>query len=82
GREEAESDEYGRFRLGVPPKTAGDYAFIQHMIATLNHEGKAGVVMPHGVLFRGGAEGKIRKEIIEEDLIEAVIGLPSNLFYG
>ncbi|MDM5257064.1 type I restriction-modification system subunit M [Bacillus toyonensis] len=82
GREESESDEYGRFRFGLPPKTAGDYAFIQHMIATLNHEGKAGVVMPHGVLFRGGAEGKIRKGIIEEDLIEAVIGLPSNLFYG
>ena len=52
------------------------------MIATLNHEGKAGVVMPHGVLFRGGAEGAIRKGLIEEDLIEAVIGLPSNLFYG
>ncbi|MDG2658676.1 N-6 DNA methylase, partial [Vibrio parahaemolyticus] len=81
-REEAESDEYGRFRFGIPPKTAGDYAFIQHMIATLNHKGKAGVVMPHGVLFRAGAEGKIRQEIIEEDLIEAVIALPSNLFYG
>lgn len=82
GREEAESDEYGRFRFGLPPKNAGDYAFIQHMIATLNHEGKAGVVMPHGVLFRGGTEGKIRTGIIEEDLVEAVIGLPSNLFYG
>ncbi|WP_427036592.1 type I restriction-modification system subunit M [Cytobacillus pseudoceanisediminis] len=82
GREEAESDEYGRFRFGLPPKTAGDYGFIQHMIATLNHKGKAGVVMPHGVLFRGGAEGTIRKGIIEEDLLEAVIGLPSNLFYG
>ncbi|HFK1809842.1 TPA: type I restriction-modification system subunit M [Bacillus cereus] len=82
GREEAESDEYGRFRFGLSPKTVGDYAFIQHMISTLNHKGKAGVVMPHGVLFRGGAEGEIRKGIIEEDLIEAVIGLPSNLFYG
>ncbi|GAA3320972.1 hypothetical protein GCM10020331_034140 [Ectobacillus funiculus] len=70
------------FRFGLPSKNAGDYAFIQHMIATLNHEGKAGVVMPHGVLFRGGAEGTIRKGIIEEDLLEAVIGLPSNLFYG
>lgn len=82
GREEAEADGYGRFRFGIPPKNAGDFAFVQHMIATLNHEGKAGVVMPHGVLFRGGAEGKIREGILKEDLIEAVIGLPSNLFYG
>ncbi|KAA9023565.1 type I restriction-modification system subunit M [Niallia endozanthoxylica] len=82
GREEAESDEYGRFRFGIPPKDKGDLAFVQHMISTLNHEGKAGVVMPHGVLFRGGAEGKIRQGILEEDLLEAVIGLPSNLFYG
>src|SRR5699024_12302934 len=49
---------------------------------TLNHEGKAGVVMPHGVLFRGGAEGKIREGLLKEDIIEAVIGLPSSLFYG
>lgn len=82
GREEAEADAFNRFRFGLPPKNAGDYAFIQHMIATLNDEGKAGVVMPHGVLFRGGAEGKIRQGILEEDLIEAVIGLPANLFYG
>ena len=82
GREEAESDEYGRFRFGIPPKDKGDLAFVQHMVSTLNHEGKAGVVMPHGVLFRGGAEGKIRQGLIEEDLVEAVIGLPSNLFYG
>jgi type I restriction enzyme M protein len=82
GREEAESDEYGRFRFGIPPKDKGDFAFVQHMVATLNHEGKAGVVMPHGVLFRGGAEGIIRKGLLEEDLLEAVIGLPSNLFYG
>lgn len=82
GREEAEADAFNRFRFGLPPKNAGDYAFIQHMIATLNDEGKAGVVMPHGVLFRGGAEGNIRQGILEEDLIEAVIGLPANLFYG
>src|SRR5699024_857917 len=82
GREEAEADKYGRFRFGIPPKNAGDYAFVQHMVATLNHEGKAGVVMPHGVLFRGGAEGKIRQGMLEEDLIEAVVGLPANLFYG
>ena len=82
GREEAEADEYGRFRFGIPPKNAGDYGFVQHMVSTLNHEGKAGVVMPHGVLFRGGAEGKIREGLLKEDLVEAIIGLPSNLFYG
>ncbi|GGH73289.1 type I restriction enzyme M protein [Pullulanibacillus pueri] len=82
GREEAESDEYGRFRFGIPPKDKGDLAFVQHMVATLNHMGKAGVVMPHGILFRGGAEGKIRQGLLEEDLVEAVVGLPSNLFYG
>lgn len=82
GREEAENDEYGRFRYGLPPKNAGDYAFVQHMVASLNHQGKAGVVLPHGVLFRGGAEGKIREGLLKEDLIEAIIGLPANLFYG
>jgi type I restriction enzyme M protein len=82
GRDSAEHDTFGRFRFGIPPKNAGDYAFVQHMIASLKHDGIAGVVMPHGVLFRGGAEGKIRKGILEADLIEAVIGLPSGLFYG
>jgi type I restriction enzyme M protein len=82
GREEAEADSYGRFRFGIPPKDKGDLAFVQHMVSTLNHQGKAGVVMPHGILFRGGVEGKIRQGLLEEDLIEAVIGLPSNLFYG
>lgn len=82
GREEAEADVYGRFQYGIPPKNAGDYAFVQHMVASLNSKGMAGVVMPHGVLFRGGAEGKIRQGLLENDLLEAVIGLPSNLFYG
>ena len=82
GYEEAQHDPYRRFRFGIPPKGYGDYAFIQHMIATLNPKGRVGVVLPHGVLFRGGAEGKIRKGILEEDLLEAVIGLPSNLFFG
>lgn len=82
GREEANADEFGRFRFGLPPANAGDYAFVQHMLATLNHTGKAGVVLPHGILFRGGAEGKIRQGLVKEDLIEAIIGLPSNLFYG
>ena len=82
GYEEAQHDPYRRFRFGIPPKGYGDYAFVQHMIATLNRKGRAGVVLPHGVLFRGGAEGKIRRGILEEDLLEAVIGLPSNLFFG
>lgn len=82
GYEEAQHDAQRRFRFGVPPKSYGDYAFVQHMIATLNPKGRAGVVLPHGVLFRGGAEGKIRKGILEEDLLEAVIGLPNNLFFG
>ncbi|MCX5845802.1 MAG: type I restriction-modification system subunit M [Deltaproteobacteria bacterium] len=82
GYEEAQHDPYRRFRYGIPPKGYGDYAFVQHMIATLTVNGRAGVVMPHGVLFRAGAEGKIRKGILEDDLLEAVIGLPSNLFFG
>ena len=82
GREVAESDGYGRFRFGLPPKTKGDLAFVQHMVAVLNSSGRLGVVMPHGVLFRGAAEGKIRQGLLQEDLFEAVVGLPPNLFYG
>ncbi len=82
GREVAENDGYGRFRFGIPPKTKGDLAFVQHMVSTLNDGGMLGVVMPHGVLFRGSSEGDIRKGLLEDDLFEAVIGLPTNLFYG
>lgn len=82
GIETAEKDPYGRFKYGVPPKTKGDYAFVEHMIAILNQTGKMGVVVPHGVLFRCGVEGKIREDIIKDDIIDAVIGLPHNLFYG
>ena len=82
GRDVAESDGYGRFRFGVPPKTKGDLAFVQHMVAVLNAAGRLGVVMPHGVLFRGSAEGKIRQGLLQEDLFETVIGLAPNLFYG
>ena len=71
-----------RFIYGIPPKSYGDLAFVEHMIASLNRTGKMATVVPHGVLFRGGAEGKIRKGIIEDDLIETIIGLPSSLFYG
>lgn len=83
GHDEAEHDKFGRFRRGVPPKTKGDYAFILHMIETLKPKtGRMGVVVPHGVLFRGSSEGKIRKQLIDENLLEAVIGLPEKLFYG
>ena len=82
GRDVAENDGHGRFRFGLPPKTKGDLAFVQHMVAVLNARGRLGVVMPHGVLFRGAAEGKIRQRLLHEDLFEAVIGLAPNLFYG
>ncbi len=82
GRDVAENDPWGRFGYGIPPKTKGDLAFVQHMVAVLNNHGRLGVVMPHGVLFRGSSEGEIRKGLLRDDLIEAVIGLPTNLFYG
>lgn len=83
GHEGAGDDPFGRFRRGIPPKTKGDYAFIQHMVETLKPKtGRMGVVVPHGVLFRGSSEGKIRKQLIEENLLDAVIGLPEKLFYG
>lgn len=83
GAENAMADQYNRFYRGTPPKSKGDYAFITHMIeTTFEDTGKVGVVVPHGVLFRGSSEGKIRQQFIEENLLEAVIGLPSNLFFG
>jgi type I restriction enzyme M protein len=82
GHENAEADRYKRFLRGVPPKSKGDYAFILHMIETTTPTGKVGVIVPHGVLFRGSAEQKIRQKLIEENLLETVIGLPTNLFYG
>jgi len=82
GAEELKEDKFNRFRYGVPPKSKGDYAFVQHMLASVNENGTVGVVLPHGVLFRGASEGKIRKGIIQDNLLDAVIGLPSNLFFG
>lgn len=83
GIEVAENDTYSRFRRGLPPKTKGDYAFVTHMIETMKPKtGRMGVVVPHGVLFRGSSEGKIRKQLIDENLLHAVIGLPEKLFYG
>lgn len=83
GYDEALHDPFNRYYRGLPPKSKGDWAFITHMIETAREDtGKVGVVVPHGVLFRGAAEGKIRKKLIEENLLKAVIGLPSNLFFG
>jgi len=83
GAESASADKFNRYHRGVPPKSKADYSFITHMIETsVEGTGKVGVIAPHGVLFRGGAEGKIRRQLIEENLLEAVIGLPANLFFG
>ena len=83
GAEYAANDPYKRFVRGLPPKTKGDYAFILHMVDTaVANTGKVGVIVPHGVLFRGGAERVIREKLIRENLLEAVVGLPANLFYG
>ena len=83
GHEDATDDPHGRYHRGVPPKTKGDYAFITHMIETLkNDTGRMGVVVPHGVLFRASSEGKIRQQLIEENLLDTVIGLPEKLFFG
>lgn len=86
GAERAAADRFGRFQRGVPPTSKADYAFISHMIETTfldpTQHGRVGVIVPHGVLFRGGAEGNIRRQLIDENLLDAVIGLPENLFYG
>ena len=76
-------ERYGRLEgYELPPKSNADYAFVLHIIKSMNSNGRAGIVLPHGVLFRGGAEGRIREQILKHDLIEAVIALPSKLFYG
>ena len=75
-------DPWARDTYGCPPKSYGDLAFVQHMAASLKSDGKLGVVLPHGILFRGGAEEKIRQGFLEADRVEAVIGLAPNLFYG
>jgi type I restriction enzyme M protein len=83
GQEMAAEDRFARFQRGIPPKSKGDWAFISHMLATaVEGTGRVGVVVPHGVLFRGGQEGKIREAVIRENLLDAVIGIPANLFYG
>ena len=83
GHDTAEHDRFGRFRRGLPPRTKGDYAFILHMVETMKpRTGRMAVVVPHGVLFRGSSEGSIRRKLIEENLLDVVIGLPEKLFYG
>ena len=83
GADKWANDPHKRAIGGVPPQGNGDYAWVQHMLASMKKEtGRVGVVMPHGVLFRGGSEAKIRQYLIEEDLLDAVIGLAPNLFYG
>lgn len=83
GADQVAADKFNRFHRGIPPKSKADFAFITHMIeATVEGSGKVGVIVPHGVLFRGGAEGKIRRQLIEDNLLEAVISLPANLFFG
>lgn len=79
---EASLDPHGRFEWGVPPASRGDYAFVQHMLYSLAEDGRMAVILPHGVLFRGASEGRIRKQIIDLNLLDAVIGLPEGLFYG
>ena len=84
GRELWENDPWGRAQYGLPPDSYGDYAFVQHMIASMAQGGSSrmAVVLPQGALFRKSAEGKIREALLKEDMIEAVIGLAPNLFYG
>ncbi|MCL2772147.1 MAG: type I restriction-modification system subunit M [Oscillospiraceae bacterium] len=75
-------DIHRRFSMGVPPASKGDWAFILHMIASMSGNGRVAVVAPHGVLFRGASEGRIRQTMVEKNLVDAVIGLPENIFYG
>jgi type I restriction enzyme M protein len=75
-------NEYGRFEYGRPPEKNGDYAFLLHVLKSLKSKGKAAIILPHGVLFRGHAEAAIRRQLLDRGLIKGVIGLPRNLFYG
>ncbi len=79
---EASHDRFHRFEMGVPPASKGDWAFLLHMLASLKNFGRMAAVVPHGVLFRGASEGRIRQTVIDNNLLDAVIGLPENLFFG
>ncbi|MDC4261275.1 SAM-dependent methyltransferase, partial [Acinetobacter baumannii] len=82
GYDELINDKFKRFTFGMPPKTKGDFAFILHMINSINDNGRMGIIVPNGVLFRSGSEAEIRKNLIEKNLIDAVIGLPEKLIFG
>jgi len=82
GAENWANDPFGRNIAGVPPAGNGDMAWVQHMIKSMNSTGRMTVVLPHGALFRKGAEGRIREALIKQDMLEAVIGLGPNIFYG
>jgi type I restriction enzyme M protein len=77
-----ENDPWQRFAWGVPPNKQGDYAFLLHIIRSMKSTGKAACILPHGVLFRGGAEGRIREQLVRSGILKGIIGLPANLFYG
>ena len=79
---EASLDPHNRFEWGLPPASRGDYAFVQHMLYSLAEDGRMATILPHGVLFRGASERRIRKQIIDMNLLDVVIGLPEALFYG
>jgi len=77
------TNKFGRLEgYDMPPEKNADYAFVLHIIKSMNTNGRAGIVLPHGVLFRGGAEGRIREQLLKNDLVDAIIALPSKLFYG
>ena len=75
-------DAFRRFEYGIPPAKNGDYAFLLHLVTSLKSTGKGAIILPHGVLFRGNREAAIRRNLVDRGLIEGVIGLPANLFYG
>jgi type I restriction enzyme M protein len=77
-----ENDPFQRFAWGVPPNKQGDYAFLLHIVRSMKSTGKAACILPHGVLFRGNAEAKIREQLVRSGILKGIIGLPANLFYG
>jgi len=77
-----ETDEFGRFEYGIPPTKNGDYAYLLHILRSMNSTGKGAVILPHGVLFRGNSEADIRRNLVRRGFIKGIIGLPVNLFYG
>jgi type I restriction enzyme M protein len=79
---DAENDPWQRFHYGVPPGKQGDYAYLLHILRSLKSTAKGACILPHGVLFRGGAEGAIRRNLVQRGYLKGIIGLPPNLFYG